>query len=119
MFADALNTESFRFPRPVEGGLAWVQGDYRPVQHELRRFVQAWRVSGPNVSKLFSGDTVLERASWRLSAHMIPTEGPRARLAYVTVPDNLPPGSPLEIAIGLFLQMKSSGGHADVAANIM
>jgi hypothetical protein len=103
MFVGALNTESFYFPIPVKDGWLRHTGDYRPVQRELRRLAQAWFDSGPNVAKLFSADSVLAQAALHCRAHLIPTKTSRAQLVCVTAPENMPPGEPLEIALGLFL----------------
>lgn len=105
-FVEPLNTEFFRLRMPnipFEGRWNTIKKDYRPVQRELRRLVQAWRDSGPNIRRLFETDPVLADAARRFPSHMIATEGPTARLVYVTVPENMNPGEPLEIALGLFL----------------
>lgn len=102
-FVEALNTDFFYLPIPTMGGLQRIKRDYRPVQRELRRLVRAWFDSGPNVAKLFSADLVLAQAALHCRAHLIPTKTSRAQLVCVTVPENMPPGEPLEIALGLFL----------------
>lgn len=102
-FVDALNTKVFPFIVPGESGWRRVLKDYQPVQWELRRLARAWLDSGPNIVKLFSADPILAQASLSVRAHLIPTKGGRAHLTCVTVPDNLAPGDPLEIAMGLFL----------------
>jgi len=99
MFVDALNTDVSR------GKDAWkeVRGDYRDVKWELRRLVQAWFDSGPNVEKLWSEDPSLAHLPHIVRAYMVPTKGSRAHLIYMDGPDtSLSPGDPLEIALGLF-----------------
>lgn len=103
MFVDALNTDFFTFVFPGKDGWKKVRGDYRDVNRELRRLVQAWFDSGPNVEKLWSEDPALAHLPHIVRASMIPTKGRRAHLIYVDGPDTgLPPGDPLEIALGLF-----------------
>jgi hypothetical protein len=102
-FVHPLNTEFSWTLSPIDGRLQRVPVDYRPVQQELRRLVQAWFESGPNVSKLFAADPVLARAALHFPAHIVATDGATARLLYVTVPDSRNPGEPLTIALGLFL----------------
>jgi hypothetical protein len=102
MFVEALNTETFQFIVPVPGGFRKVQKDYKPVQRELQRLVQDWFDSGPNVAKLFSVQPSVARAALDLRAHLIPSKTGRAHLITTTVSENLPPGAPLEVALGLF-----------------
>jgi hypothetical protein len=102
MFVGALNTESFSLPIPVKDGWLRHTGDYRPVQRELRRLAQAWFDSGPNVEKLFLSDRVLSQAALQCRAQLIPTKSGCAQIVCTTVPENMPPGDPLEIALGLF-----------------
>lgn len=103
MFANALNTSTFTFLAPTKDGWQKVQGDYRDVNRELRRLVQAWFDSGPNVEKLWSEDPTLARLPHLVSAYMIPTKGSRAYLTYLDGPDTgLSPGDPVEIAVGQF-----------------
>lgn len=103
MFVGALNTDFYYFPIPINGGWQRHKGDYRPVKRELRRLVQAWFDSGPNVAKLFSGDPELALAAMHCRLLLIPTKTSRAKVMCVTVPEKMPPGEPLEIALGLFL----------------
>jgi len=103
MFVEALNTDFYHIPIPINGGWQRHKGDYRPVQCELRRLVKAWFDSGPNVMKLFSDDPVLALAAMHCRAHLIATKTNRARVICMTVPENMPPGEPLETALGLFL----------------
>jgi hypothetical protein len=81
-----------------------VRLDYRPIQRELHRLVQAWFASGPNVAKLLSEDPSLRQVSPIVRGHLLPTKGSRAYLTYLDGPENpnLAPGDPLEIAQGLF-----------------
>ncbi len=102
MFVGALNTDFFYLPIPVRGGWQRIKGDYRPVQRELCRLVQGWFESGPNVVKLFSADPVLAQAALQCRAHLIATKTGRAQILCTTVPENMRPGEPLEIALGLF-----------------
>src|SRR5271157_3214397 len=97
------NTDSFTFLAPGEGGWRWVRGDSRPVNRELRRLVQAWFDSGPNVAKLLSDDPFLARLSPIVRAHLEPTKGSHAHLSYLDGPDtDLPLSDPLEPALGIF-----------------
>jgi hypothetical protein len=102
-FCQPLNTEFTWISVPSESGWLKARVDYRPVQRELRRLVQAWFDSGPNSSKLFKSEPLLARAAARFPAHMIPTETGQTQLVYVTAPENMKPGDPVEIALGLFL----------------
>ena len=102
MFVNCLNTDFYELPFPTIAGWVKVKGDYRPVKQELRRLVQAWFDSGPNVQKLFSADPSIARHALGFRAHLIPTKTPRAKLVYLTVPENLPPGDIQAIALGLF-----------------
>ena len=102
-FVYALNAEVAFFPKPVNGELTLCKLDYRPVQTELRRLVEAWYKSGPNVSKLLESEPLLERESRSFRAHMIPTQTAQARLLYISVPDNMDPRDPRETAFGLFI----------------
>ena|SRR5271165_1052015 len=103
MVVDRLNTDSFTFLAPGEGGWRWVRGDSRPVNRELRRLVQAWFDSGPNVAKLLSDDPFLARLSPIVRAHLEPTKGSHAHLSYLDGPDtDLPLSDPLEPALGIF-----------------
>lgn len=103
MFVGALNTSFFTFPSPEKDGWRTVQGDYRPVNQELRRLVQAWFDSGPNVQKLWSEHPKLTRLSPIVRACMVPTKGSRVNLIYLHGPDtSLSPGDPFDIALGLF-----------------
>ena len=103
MLVGALNTSSYAFLVPTEGGWRKVRGDFTPVNRELRRLVQAWFDSGPNVSKLMSEETSFARLSPILRAYLMPTSGGRAHLVYMGGPDTgLAPGHPLDDAIGMF-----------------
>ncbi len=102
-FVEPLNTEFFRFPVPTASGWQGVLKDYRPTQRELRRLVEAWRSSGPNVEKLLQSDSVLAKAAQKFSAGLIPTKGPTARLFYLPVSESLDPADPTTTALGLFL----------------
>lgn len=104
MFICALNCDFCTVPVRVKGGWGILSGDYRPVNRELRRLVQAWFASGPNVSKLLSEDPVLSQLSRVVRAFLLPTKGGRAHLVYIDGPENtgLVPGDPIEIALGLF-----------------
>src|SRR5665213_64237 len=103
MFVGALNTSTFTFIAPAKDGWQKVQGDYRDVNRELRRLVQAWFDSGPNVEKLWSEDPALARLTHIVRAYMVPTKGRRAYLTYLDGPDTgLSPGDAVEIALGLF-----------------
>jgi hypothetical protein len=103
MFVGALNTSTFTFHVPTKDGRHKVQGDYRDVNRELRRLVQAWFDSGPNVEKLWLEDPALARLSHLVRAYMVPTKGSRAYLTYLDGPDTgLSPGDAVEIAFGLF-----------------
>jgi hypothetical protein len=101
-FVQLLNTEDYWFASLLEGRQK-VGGDYRPVQGKLRGLVQEWLHSGPNVSKLLDADPMLDRATRSFRPHFIPTKSGTARLAYLRVPEYMPQGKPLEIALGLFL----------------
>jgi hypothetical protein len=103
MFVGALNTEFSYLPVPGKDGWLKMKLDYRPVQRELRRLVKAWFDSGPNVAKLFSDDPALALAAMHCRLQLIPTKTRCAKVMCVTVPENMPPGAPLEIALGLFL----------------
>src|SRR6185312_111669 len=103
MFVGALNTDFYTFISPGKNGWKEVRGDYRDVNRELRRLVQAWFDSGPNVEKLWSEDPALAHLPHLVRAYMVPTKGRRAHLIYMDGPDTgLSPGAPLEIALGLF-----------------
>lgn len=102
-FTEPLNTEYFWFRSPVKGGSERVLKDYRPVQKELRRLVQAWFDSGPNVQKLLNEDPVLAREAQRFRAHLIPTNTGHAKLDYLTAPEKMNPAEPLATALGLFI----------------
>lgn len=103
MFVGALNTDSFVFISPGQNGWRKKQGDFHDVKRELRRLVQAWFDSGPNVQKLWSEDPQLTRLSHIVRAYMLPTHGGRVQLTYMDGPDtDLSPGDPIEIALGLF-----------------
>lgn len=101
-FVKCLNTERFCFPVPVPNGLSWRRGDYQPVQRELRRLIEAWRQSGPNVSRLLSHDPVLAKEANNLRALLIPTNAGWGHIAFMSDPETLKPGDPLAIALGLF-----------------
>lgn len=105
-FVKPLNTEFFGLVMPnlpLDGRWKVIKKDYRPVQQELRRLVQAWRDSGPNVSKLFEADPILAEAAGHFRAMMIPTTGPTARLLYLTVPEDMDPIAPHTLPLSLFL----------------
>jgi hypothetical protein len=102
-FIEPLNTDGFWYRSPVEGGRERVWIDYRPVRRELRRLIQAWFDSGPNVAKLLSADPVLAREARRFRAELFPTETGRAKLMYLTAPEKMDPAEPLATALGLFL----------------
>jgi hypothetical protein len=103
MFVGALNTTVFTYPTPTKDGWQEARGDYRDVNQELRRLVQAWFDSGPNVEKLWSEDPMLARLSHIVRASMVPTKGSRAYLIYMGGPETgLSPGDPVKIALGLF-----------------
>lgn len=97
-----LNTEFTSLPVPGDGGWKIIRKDYRPAQRELRRLVQAWFDSGPNVKRLFDSEPTLTEAARHFQASIVATDGPTARLIYLTVPESTPIG-PRSIALGLFL----------------
>jgi Family of unknown function (DUF6076) len=99
---EPLNTEFARVRVPAENGWRLARVDCRPVQRELRRLVQAWRDSGPNVSKLLSSHPVLARESNHLRARFTPTNGSYGRLTFMAESKELSPIDPLAIALGLF-----------------
>ena len=115
MFCNALNTEFVSFPVPTERGWQRVQTDCRTVQRELHRLVRNWFESGLNVKKLFEADPLLARASMRFPAQMIPTQTGQARLIYMTAPESMKPGDPLEIALGLFLSFLLNPANSKLA----
>ncbi len=101
-FVQLLNTEDYWSASLLEGRQK-IGGDYRPVQKELRRLVQAWRRSGPNVSKLFDANPEVDRAARNFRPIIAPTKSGTARLAYLNAPEYLSHAEPLEIALGRFL----------------
>ena len=103
-FVLLLNTEDYWSASLLEGRQK-VGGDYRPVQRELRRLVREWFDSGPNVSKLLDADPMVDQAARDFRPHFVPTKSGTARLAYLTPPEYLPQVKPLEIALGLFLNL--------------
>ena len=102
-FVTHLNTEFICVDSRVEGGTKRTLADNRFVRRELRRLVEAWIDSGPNVLKLINADPVLARAARKFWAHLVPTQKGYARLAYYPIPENLPKGSPLSAALALFM----------------
>ena len=54
-FVELLNTSDYWGASLIESRKK-IGGDYRPIQKELRRLVQAWIRSGPNVSRLLDAD---------------------------------------------------------------
>jgi hypothetical protein len=101
-FIQLLNTDDYWSASLLEGRQK-IGGDYRKVKREMRRLVQAWLHSGPNVSKLFDAEPMLDRAARSFRPHFIPTKSGTARLAYLTAPEYEDQANPREIALGLFL----------------
>jgi hypothetical protein len=99
MFVEALNTESFHVPVPTKGGWSLRREDYRPVRRELRRLVQTWFESGPNVKKLLSNDRILGEAALGIPARILATQGAGARVTFTIARSNV---SAREFALGLF-----------------
>lgn len=98
-FASNLNTELTSIPIPMPIGWRKARIEYRPVQQELRRLVQAWFDSGPNVENLLGSDPALAKAAWNFRAHLVASKGAQARLIYDPTPDEI---SPRATALGLF-----------------
>jgi hypothetical protein len=101
-FVQLLNTEDYWSASLIEGRQK-IGGDYRPIQKEMRQFVQAWLASGPNVSKLINTNPRLNRAIEHFRPRFIPTKSGTARLAFLSPPEYSPHSKPVEIATGLFL----------------
>jgi hypothetical protein len=101
-FVELLNTEEYWAASLIEGKHK-IGGDYKPIRAELRRFVQAWLRSGPNVDKLFDAEPKLNQEAQKFQPLFAPTESGTARLAYLAAPEYLPHANPFDIAIGLFL----------------
>ena len=80
-FVYALNTTAWKpIPQPKRRpGLPVVDA----VQMELHRLVKAWVDSGPNVIKLFAKNCELAEQAQSISAHIIPTKTPRAKVICV------------------------------------
>jgi hypothetical protein len=90
-------------PVPLQGGWGKARVDYRQTQSYLRKFVQAWFDSGPNVSKLFASNPDLERASRNIGAHVVATKTAQAKLLFTAASQNISPADPQFTALGLFL----------------
>jgi hypothetical protein len=101
-FAELLNTEDYWGASLIEGKKK-LGGDFRDIQKELRRLVEAWWRSGPNVNKLFNAESMLNHKAQEFRPHFIPTNSGIARLAYLTAAEYLPHVRPVETAIQLFL----------------
>ncbi len=101
-FVQLLNTEDYWSASLIEGRRK-IGGDYRPIQKELRRLVQAWFRSGPNVQKLLGANPMLDQEARKFRPHFIPTKGRTAALAYLVTPEYSSTANPLEIALAHFL----------------
>src|SRR5580698_7592021 len=101
-FVQLLNMDEYWSASLVQGREK-IGGDYRPIQRELRRFVEAWRRSGPDVNKLLNANPMVRRYAQEFRTFFIPTHGPTARLAFLAAPEYSPQASPVEVALGLFL----------------
>lgn len=113
-FAKSLNTEGFWFPVPGPNGLVRRRRDYGPVQRELRRLVEAWRQSGPNVARLLREDPVLAKEANHLRAFLIPTKESWGRITFMWDSETLGPGDPLEVALGLFFSFLANPYNRDL-----
>jgi hypothetical protein len=102
-FVKNLNDDYIVYESPLRRGQK-VLKDFRPVKSELRRLVQAWFDSGPNIRKLLEGDPILAREAASFRAQLFPTESGIAKLTYLTVPEKMSPGEPLATALGHFLE---------------
>lgn len=80
-----------------------IGGDYRPIQKELRRLVEAWLRSGPDVKLLLNSDPRLDQETRKFRPFFIPTRGATARLAYLVAPEHSSEAKPVEVALGQFL----------------
>ena len=100
-FVELLNTSDYWGASLIESRKK-IGGDYRTIQKELRRLVQAWIRSGPNVSRLLDADPMLNQAIQSFRPHFIPTKCGVARLAFLNAPEYLASVKPIEIALGLF-----------------
>ncbi len=101
-FVELLNTEEYWGASLIKDGQK-LGGDYRPIRAELRRLVQAWSASGPNVCRLFDANPGLSQAAQEFRPHFIPTKSGNARLAYLAPPEYSSHAEPVEIATELFL----------------
>jgi hypothetical protein len=101
-FVQLLNTEDYWSASLIEGRRK-IGGDYRPIQKELRRLVQAWFRSGPNVQKLLGANPMLDQEARKFRPHFIPTKGRTAALAFLVTPEYSSTADPLEIALAHFL----------------
>jgi hypothetical protein len=101
-FVKNLNRDYYWHESPLKRGQK-VLKDFRPVKRELRRLVQAWFDSGPNVRKLLDRDPVLAREAYSLRAELFPTTTGHAKLTYLTAPEKMNPFEPLANALGHFL----------------
>ncbi len=102
-FVRLLNTTDYWRASLIESKQK-IGGDYRLIQAQMRRLVQAWASSGPNVSKLLDADPMVARATQNSQSYFIPTKSGIGQLAYLTPPEYLPSVKPLEIALGHFIQ---------------
>jgi hypothetical protein len=78
-------------------------GRWEETVGELGRLVDAWRASGPNVSKLFRAELDLSKAAGDLQAILLPTATPRAELVFSTTPSSSRLDKKHHHAFGLFL----------------
>jgi hypothetical protein len=102
-FVRLLNTKYFWKASLIEGKQK-IGGDYQPIQAEMRRLVQAWRRSGPNVIKLLDAQPEVNQAIQKSSPVFLPTNGSVGQLAYLTATEFSLTDKPLEIALGHFIQ---------------
>jgi hypothetical protein len=101
-FVQLLNTIDYWSASLIEGRQK-IGGDYRPIQKELHRLVQAWFRSGPNVQKLLDANPMLDQKAREFRPNFVPTKGRTARFAYLVTPEYSSTANPLEIALGCFL----------------
>jgi hypothetical protein len=101
--AECLNTEFAEFAAPGPGGWGKARIDYRPIQKELKRLVQQWQDSGPNVAKLLDADPFLRSEISQFRAQLIPTRESFGKVVFDIESETLSVTDPLFAAVGLFL----------------
>lgn len=103
MFVQFLNGRGLSRISQSRSGQGDGKDQLRADQLEVRRLVQAWFRSGPNVKELFKSESVLAHEAMNIRVALIPgTYG--AKLAILDIGTNDDPRDPLSNAIGIFVQ---------------